>query len=230
MLYLFYLEAEISRRLSKFLQKNYVTSTLTKTQLTKTMKKVLTAILFLGLMFGTTMIQDKAHAQTQEGDFKLGVGLAFGTGVGFGFGNLDNDLGIRVDGYYAFTPEIRAGGDFTFYFPKEESESFMGATITEKATVWELNLNGHYLFVDDGELIVYALGGINITGISISSEETGSGFNFGGEFSDTEFGLNLGGGLEYDLDFADLFAEAKLGNLGGNANQFVLGAGLRFSF
>lgn len=193
------------------------------------MKKLLTAILFLGFMFGTTLIQETAQAQTQEGDFQLGVGLAFGTGVGFGFGSLDNDLGIRVDGYYAFTPEIRGGGDFTFYFPKEETFTDFGSSYSQKATVWELNFNGNYLFIDEDGLVVYALAGINITGISISAESSGNGFNMGGDYSDSEFGLNLGGGLEYALDFANLFAEAKLGNLGGNANQFVLGAGLRFA-
>ena len=151
----------------------------------------------------------------------MGAGLVFGSGVGFG--SLDNDLGVRVDGYYAFTPVIRAGGDFTFYFPKSEGDV--------DATVWELNFNGQYVFLDDDGLIVYALGGLNITGLSIDTPSvTVGGQTFGGSSSETEIGLNLGGGLEYNLDFADLFAELKLGGLGGDADQFVLGAGLRFSF
>ena len=177
----------------------------------------LTTIVIL-LMSGLTT---NTYAQVEKGDFKLGGGLVFGSGVGFG--SLDNDLGIRVDGYYAFTPVIRAGGDFTFYFPKSEGELDI--------TVWELNFNGHYIFLDDDGLIVYALGGLNITGISIDSPSfTIGGQTVGGSSSDTEVGLNLGGGVEYNLDFADLFAEIKLGGLGGNADQFVLGAGLRFSF
>lgn len=178
------------------------------------MKKLLAIIFVTVFVLGASSITESANAQTQEGDFKLGAGLAFGTGVGFF--NLDNDLGIRVDGYYAFTEEIRGGGDFTFYFPKSE-----GST---EITVWELNLNGHYLFKDDDGLILYGLGGINVTGFNWTWED----FNGENSSSDSEFGLNLGGGLEYDLDFADLFAEAKIGGLGGNANQFVLGAGLRF--
>lgn len=197
------------------------------------MKKLLAIIFATALIFGTSSITNTASAQTegsvQEGDFKAGIGLAFGTGIG-GFGGFDNDLGIRADGYYAFTPEIRAGGDFTFYFPDSQSESFGNETWETKLTVWELNLNGHYIFLDEDGLIVYALGGINITGISISQSGSTQFGDFGGDTSDSEFGLNLGGGLEYNLDFADLFAEAKLGNLGGNANQFVLGAGLRLPF
>lgn len=182
------------------------------------MKIIYSIVLLLGLsmMFGAA-----AHAQTEEGDIKLGVGLVFGSGVGFGGfdgSSLDNDLGIRVDGYYAITEVIRAGGDFTYYFPKSD-----GPVSTN---VWELNLNGHYIFMEEDELILYGLAGINITGLSVDYDDNEF---FGGSYSDSEFGLNLGGGVEYDLDFADLFAEAKIGNLGGNANQFVLGVGLRFS-
>ncbi|MGM0457870.1 MAG: outer membrane beta-barrel protein [Bacteroidota bacterium] len=184
------------------------------------MKKLLTILFVIIFLFGMSAIDQTATAQTQEGDFKVGAGLVFGSGVGFG--SLDNDLGIRVDGYYAFTPEIRGGGDFTFYFPKSEGET--------DATVWELNFNGNYIFIDEDGLLVYALGGINITGLNLESSVTNEFGTFGGETSDTEIGLNLGGGLEYALDFADFFAEAKLGNLGGNADQFVLGAGLRFPF
>lgn len=186
------------------------------------MKKLLAILFVTALIYSTSPIINTAEAQVQEGDFKAGVGLVFGSGVGFGFGNLDNDLGIRADGYYAFTPEIRGGGDFTFYFPKSEGNT--------DVTVWELNLNAHYLFLDEDGLIVYALGGLNITGFSFEYSDTFMGSTTTVSDSDSEFGLNLGGGVEYALDFADLFAEAKLGGLGGNANQFVLGAGLRFSF
>lgn len=156
------------------------------------------------------LMPNVADAQSQEGDVKLGVGLAYGSGVGFG--SLDNDLGIRVDGYYGLTNDIRLGADFTFYLPKSES----GVDLT----VWELGLNGNYLFVNESDLIVYALAGINITGVSM---------DFGnGSSSSSEMGLNLGGGVEYDLDFADLFGELKLAGLGGDADQFTIGAGLRF--
>lgn len=192
------------------------------------MKKLLAIIFATALVMGTSSFTNNAYAQAetngqgsvQEGDFKAGVGLVFGTGIGFG--GLDNDLGIRADGYYAFTDVIRGGGDFTFYFPKSEGPA--------EITVWELNLNGHYIFKDDDGLVLYGLGGINITGFSFESTFNFAGFTETTSSSDSEFGLNLGGGVEYALDFADLFAEAKLGGLGGNANQFVLGAGLRFSF
>lgn len=188
------------------------------------MKKLLTILIVTTIIFGISLIGNTAHAQVegsiQEGDIKLGVGLAFGSGVGYG--GLDNDLGIRADGYYAITPEIRAGADFTFYFPKSEGEVDL--------TVWELNFNGNYVFLDEDGLILYGLGGINITGVTVDvpSQSFGGQTFGGGSSSDSEFGLNLGGGAEYALDFADLFGELKLSGLGGDADQFVLGVGLRF--
>lgn len=185
------------------------------------MKKLLTILFVTLLLFGTSSMLNTAEAQTEEGDIKLGVGLAFGSGVG-AFGSLDNDIGIRVDGYYAITPEIRAGADFTFYFPKSEGDVDL--------TVWELNFNGNYIFVDEDGFMAYGIAGINITGLTVDvpSQDFGGVQFGGGSTSESEFGLNLGAGLEYALDFADLFAEAKLGNLGGNADQFALGVGLRF--
>lgn len=176
------------------------------------MKKLLSIIFATAFTMGALVSADNAYAQTEPGDIVVGGGLAFGTGVGLG--DVNNDIGIRADAYYSINENIRAGGDFTFYFPKSEGN------VT--ATVWELNINGNYIFHEEDELMVYALGGINITGFNI---------DYDGQFdssSDTEAGLNIGAGVEYGLDFADLFGEAKIGNLGGDANQFVLGVGLRF--
>jgi len=175
------------------------------------------ALLLFGLIFAY-------NSSAQAQDFKVGAGLAFGSGVGYS-GDLDNDLGLRVDGYYGITPEIRIGGDFTFYLPKSvEQTTFGGTTIETTSTVWELNLNGHYIFYDEDNLSIYGLGGINITGLSTESEGGGSSQSN----SNSEAGLNLGGGLDYGMDFGTIFGEVKLGNLGGDADQFVIGAGVRF--
>jgi len=175
------------------------------------MKKLYAIIFATAFTMGTLVSAENAFAQTQPGDFVVGGGLALGTGVGLG--DVDNDIGIRADGYYSITENIRAGGDFTFYFPKSQGNT--------TATVWELNFNGNYIFHAEDELMVYGLAGINITGFNIDFDEFG-------DSSETEAGLNIGVGTEYALNFAHLFGEAKVGNLGGDANQFVLGVGLRF--
>jgi opacity protein-like surface antigen len=174
-----------------------------------------------------TQNTETVQGSVQEGDIKIGAGLVFGSGIGSG--DFDNDLGIRVDGYYAITPEFRAGGDFTFYFPKKEelNDNFGSSVTNKKLTVWELNLNGNYIFLDEDDMIIYGLAGVNITGISASRDVNTNVGNSSGSDSTSELGLNLGGGIEYALDFADFFGEVKLGGLGGDADQFVLGVGLR---
>ena len=197
------------------------------------MKNLLTAIIFLGFSVGLTLTTETINAQNLQGDFSIGAGLVFGTGVFDGeFGDeLNNDLGIQVNGYYSVTPEIRIGGDFTYYFPQDFSESGQDFSYTIEAAVSEININGHYLFVNEADLVVYALAGINITRVSIEERDIDEFFGIDESFSssESETGLNLGAGLEYNLDFANFYAEAKLANLGGDANQFVLGAGLRFN-
>jgi len=150
--------------------------------------------------------------QIQQGDLSLGAGLTYSSGVGSG--NLDNDFGVRVDGYYAITSKIRLGADFTYFFPKSSGGVDM--------TVWDLGLHGQYLLLDQDDLLIYGLAGIGITGMSVSFS--------GGSSSESEMGLNLGSGVEYNLGFAALFGEIKLTGLGGDADQFSINSGLRFRF
>ncbi|MDX1639871.1 MAG: outer membrane beta-barrel protein [Balneolaceae bacterium] len=149
----------------------------------------------------------------QNGDITLGGGLIFGSGVS-GIDQVDNDLGIKVDGVYTINDDFRGVADFGFYFPHEQNGF--------KQTVWELNFNGNYLFYSEDALTLYGLGGINITNISF--EQSTQGITGSGDSS--EFGLNVGGGLEYGLDFGNLFAELKY--VLSDADQLALGAGVRF--
>lgn len=136
---------------------------------------------------------------------------------GSGIDQIDNNLGIKVDGIYTINEDVRAGAGFGFYFPHEQNGV--------KQTVWKLNFNGNYLFFSEDKLILYGLAGINITGISFDySNQTGGGLAFSG--SNSEIGLNIGGGLEYGLDFAGLFTELKYDI--SNYDQLAIGAGLRF--
>lgn len=162
-----------------------------------------------------------SQAQTSEGDISIGGGLAFGTGVAPSlFSSLNNSLGIQLGGYYTITEsKLRAGLDFIYYFPDSE-----GGTDFK---VWELNANAHYIFLEEEDFFVYGIGGLSITNVEISYQAD-EFFGFGGDYSESEIGLNLGVGIEYNLGFANFYGEAKYGNLGGDADQLVISAGLRF--
>lgn len=167
-------------------------------QLNKGTMKKITTLLF------TALFAIIAYS-TADAQFKLGAGLMYGSEV--------EQLGIRVDGVYTINEQFRGVVDFGYYFPEDEG----GVSLN----YWELNLNGNYMFLSDAEqgLNAYALAGLNFFNASVDIEGFGSSSN-------SETGLNLGAGLEYNLDFAELFAEAKF--VIGNADQLNVGAGLRF--
>lgn len=141
-----------------------------------------------------------AHAQ--EGRIQLGPGLAYG-------GEAEN-LGISVDGYYSINEQFRAGAALIYFFPKDDINHYT------------IDLNGNYIFHREDLWMAYAIAGLNIFTYNWDSDVEGV------DDSESELGLNLGAGIEYARSFGNLFGELKLAGIGGDANQVVLGAGVRF--
>lgn len=139
-----------------------------------------------------------ANSNAAAQDFSVGGGLAYGTEV--------EAIGIQGGATYAFTEEIRGAADVIIFFP-------------DNYDWWELNVNGHYLFYAEEGISVYALAGLNYATLSIDLGQFGSA-------SDSELGLNLGGGAEFGVDFANVYVEVKY--VLGNADQLGLSGGLRF--
>lgn len=133
-----------------------------------------------------------------QNEFKVGAGLAYGSEV--------EAIGIQAGAVYDFTEEFSAAADFIVFFP-------------DNYDWWELNVNGHYRFLSQDNVTVYGLAGLNYATLSIDLGQFGSA-------SDSELGLNLGGGAEFGLDFAKLYTELKY--VVGNADQLGISAGLRF--
>lgn len=155
------------------------------------MKKLLASLFVLILVIG---IHSAATAQKS-----LGAGLAYGAEI--------EEIGLKVDGVYTINEDFRAAADFIYYFTEDN------------LTFWEFNLNGHYLFLTEEELMVYGLAGINYAKQSID-------FDGMEDFSNSEAGLNIGVGLEYDLGFAKFSPELKYAI--SDLDQLVISAGLRF--
>ncbi|WP_440998821.1 outer membrane beta-barrel protein [Fodinibius sp. SL11] len=140
------------------------------------------------------------HASAQAQDFKLGGGLAYGSEV--------EAIGIQAGGVYNFTEKINGAADFIIFFP-------------DNYDWWELNVNGHYGFYAKDNVRVYGLAGLNYATLKVDLGQFGSN-------SESELGLNLGGGAEFGIDFANLYTELKY--VIGNADQLAISAGLRFPF
>lgn len=166
------------------------------------MKKLLTVgLLVIGLTF---LSNTNLFAQDEAGDILLGGGLAYGTEV--------ESLGIQLGGNYRIDEQFRGAVDLIYYFPNEDD--FGG-----DFTWFEINANGHYIFTEEDALLAYGLAGLNFASFSYDLGQFG-------KVSDTEVGLNIGAGIEYNLDFAFLYGELKYAL--SSADQLVLSAGLRF--
>lgn len=180
------------------------------------MKKIIvfTALIIGGLFLATH------QAVAQDGSIKVGGGLIFGSGVYNGGSDLNNDLGLRINGYYTINEQFRAGADIGYFFPKKQN----GVT----ANFWELDLNGNYFFYNDSDngASAYALAGLNYMNLKLDYDSSSQYGSFSGSASDSQAGLNLGVGGEYAVNFGVLYAELKY--VLSDADELVLGAGVRF--
>lgn len=129
---------------------------------------------------------------------RVGVGLAYGSEI--------ESAGLGVNGEFAATDQINIAPSFIYYFEKNN------------VSWWEINGNINYIFSENSATI-YGIAGLNLTGVKVDT-----GF---GSASDSELGLNLGIGANFDAGGNLIpFAEAKY--VLGNADQLSLFGGVRF--
>ena len=185
------------------------------------MKKVL-----LTLACAMTSLFASAQAKTAA----VGLNLNYGTEI--------ESLGLGVKGSYCFTDHIRGEASFNYLFPKNHF------------TMWEINANAHYLFNIGDKFKVYPLVGLTyVHGHWNNKYSVGGGGNFGdgdwgwgatmrkanGEITVKEnntgkFGVNLGGGAQYDLtDNLMLNFEVKY-SLVSDLDQCVISLGAAYKF
>jgi len=133
-------------------------------------------------------------------------------GVSLGYGSEMETLKLGVNFKYNFSDQFRVAPSFDYYLKKNG------------ASFWGVNADANYLFNVGNGINVYPLAGLALIGVSID------GYYETGKYTDTEFGANLGGGLDFGLSSAiDLNVEAKYQIL-DNWNQFVVSAGISFKF
>ncbi|MDD2962733.1 MAG: Ail/Lom family outer membrane beta-barrel protein [Bacteroidales bacterium] len=186
------------------------------------MRKLLTATLAAAFMM---MIAIPAMAQ--QGEMKLGGLVAYGSEV--------KQPGFGVKFNYGITDQIRLAPAFTYFLPKKEEISLYTYSAEYKYNFWLLDVDGNYLFLNDG-FELYGIAGLNVTGISFSSTISGDlpmyksddlDLDMDESASDTNFGLNIGAGIQYPVsDNMFILGEAKY--VLSSADQLVVSAGLMF--
>lgn len=107
---------------------------------------------------------------------------------------------------------IQLSGALDFYFAEED------------VTIFTVDLNGHYVFPTEGTISPYAGAGLGITSVSVDVD-TPSG-SFGAD--DSDVGLNLVGGIEFQAGSVRPFAQGQF-TVGGDFDRFGLTGGVLFA-
>jgi outer membrane protein X len=121
------------------------------------------------LLLAIIAVMACGSASAQKGEMAIGGNLLYGTEI--------NMLGIGGKFQYGITNDIRGEASFNYYFPNDGFH------------MWDLNANAHYLFDIAPKFRAYPLAGLTVVSKSYTHTDE----------SVTHFGLNLGGGCEYDI-------------------------------
>ncbi|MBR2146149.1 MAG: porin family protein [Muribaculaceae bacterium] len=141
-----------------------------------------------------------ASASAQKGQMAVGGNLLYGTEI--------NSVGLGAKFRYGILDNLRAEASFNYYFKNKGYH------------MWDLNANAHYLFPIANKFSAYPLAGFTIVNKTYS------------DFDDsiTRFGLNLGGGVEYDVrPNISLNAEIKY-SIVSSIDQAVFSLGAVYKF
>lgn len=175
--------------------------------MTKHTRRPLYAMLFAAFAIMTVGVVE-AQAQTQV---RIGPEVAWGSDTDLGVGGrLTADIPVTED-EGSFFNELRGIGQFLFWVD------------CDGCTMWEINANGVVPVSLGGDSDFYAGAGLNVFRFSADVGDVG-GVDL--DASTTELGLNILGGLNFELGNLAAFGEA--GFRISDFDQFVIGAGILF--
>ena len=151
----------------------------------------------------------------QKGEMAVGGQIAYGSGDDY------SNLGLGAKFQWNILDNIRLEPSFTYFLKKDY------------VNMWDLSADVHYLFPITDKVTVYPLAGLSILGVkaSVPSVDLGEWGSYGeGSASDSEFGFNLGGGIDYKLaDKLTLNAGLKY-KMCSNWDRFIVSVGLAYKF
>jgi len=157
------------------------------------------------ILFFMTICLVLSHAQIE-----LGGGLAFGTEI--------ENLGIQARGRISLDENFKIVPNLTYFFT-DDNELF-------DTNYFSIDGDVHYVF-DLESVELYPLAGINIGIVRVEYDGPGSS-NIDSDDSDTELGLNIGGGALYQInDQLTGFGELKF--VISDFDQAVITAGVLVS-
>jgi outer membrane protein X len=155
-------------------------------------------------------------AQQEQGEMAIGLRGNFGID-----GFLRNMPGVGVQFNYGLTEQIRLAPSFDYFF---EDHGF---------SAWMLNADVHYLFNVAPRVNVFPLAGLTLLGTRMSWDDGWGDYDNGNgssTYTDTHFGVNLGGGVDYLLNDRFTIGLQLKYSLISNFNQFLPSVNVMWRF
>lgn len=127
-------------------------------------------------------------------------------GINLNYGSEVETVGLGAKFQYGFTQAIRGEIAFNHFFEKDGLK------------MWDLEATAHYLLPLSERTTFYPLAGVCFTKASVAG------------WSESKWGANLGGGIEFDLvDNLKLDFEAKY-QLVSDMDQAIISVGISYKF
>ena len=140
----------------------------------------------------------------QQGKSEAGVYLNYGT---------EMNIGLGVKYRYSFTDNWRIEPAFNYFFKHDH------------LSMWDLGANVHYLFPVAEAINIYPLVGLHYANATAHMKDLG----FDNE-SDSKVGVNVGAGADFKITpVLAVGVEAKY-QIISDIDQFVISAGITYSF
>lgn len=142
---------------------------------------------------------------------KIGGILAYGTEI--------ENIGIGANAEFPVIEKLAISPSFIYYLPKDESGL--------KINWFEVNANANYYFLDEENIDVYGIAGLNYSSVKVEYDDNSI---FGNNFfaSDGRFGLNLGGGTNFNIG-SNITPFAELKYVLIDEGQLVIAGGIKFN-
>ena len=139
---------------------------------------------------------------------RIGAFLANGTEI--------ERWGIGANAEFFLNEKMAIQPNLLFYFPETVGDY--------KFSYWELNGDFHYYFLAEDVVSLYGKAGLNFMTFKVKYDGPSTGFDVSG--SDSEVGVNLGIGANFNVGGVLPFAELKY--VLGEADQAVISLGVKF--
>ena len=136
----------------------------------------------------------KNDLPARKGDISIGGSIIYGIGDSYSY------FGIGAKFLYNITAPIRLEGSFTYFVPQKVEENVFIVSYDVKLNMWDVSVNGHYLFPVVNRIALYPSVGLGIVGYKMEAKADAGIF---GSKSDSRsgswFAYSLGGGIDFSL-------------------------------